>query len=223
VHLAVNPDGATSDELMALLWPESRPRHSRGRFHTPISELATRSPEAVGADPIARTYERYHLDPRLVEVDLLAFNAAVDRAATTVEPAEHHTAFRRVDSLYSGAVAEGHSWLWLAPYREATRRHVVDAYVTLADGEQQPRLALALIQEAIRFEPYNEDLYQRAMRLHARLASQQPASARTHDDALSRCLSGGGWITRRGERYRGDRQFPSKWRIGSLTAQPWCA
>jgi DNA-binding SARP family transcriptional activator len=80
-------------------------------------------------------------------------------------------ALRQVIARYTGAVADGHSWLWLAPYREATRRHIVDAYVALADGEPQPRQALALIQDAIRLDPYNEDLYQHAMRLHARLAS----------------------------------------------------
>src|SRR5262249_49946931 len=34
VHLAVNPDGATSDQLMAVLWPETRPHFARRSFHT---------------------------------------------------------------------------------------------------------------------------------------------------------------------------------------------
>lgn len=96
---------------------------------------------------------------------------AIDQAATAVDPAQHAAALRRIIDLYTGAVADGHNWLWLAPYREATRRHIVDAYVALAEGEPQPREALALIQDAIRLDPYNEDLYQHAMRLHARLAS----------------------------------------------------
>ena len=171
VHLAVNPDGATSDELMALLWPEIRPRHSRGRFHTTISELRHTLAEAVGTDPITRTDDRYHLDPQLVDVDLWTLNTTIDEAATAVEPAQHTDALRRIIDLYTGPVADGHSWLWLAPYREATRRHIVDAYLALAEGEPHPREALALIQDAIRLDPYNEDLYQHAMRLHARLAS----------------------------------------------------
>ena len=61
--------------------------------------------------------------------------------------------------------------LWLAPYRETIRRHVLDAYVGLADAEPNPTAALALVQDAIRLDPYNEDVYQRAMRLHATLNS----------------------------------------------------
>ena len=122
-------------------------------------------------EPIPRTDERYHIDARHVDVDLWAFNATVDEATTAVQPAEHAAALRNVIALYTGAVADGHSWLWLAPYREATRRHILDAHVALADAEPEPRQALTLIQDAIRLDPYNEDLYQRAIRLHARLAS----------------------------------------------------
>jgi DNA-binding SARP family transcriptional activator len=118
-----------------------------------------------------RTDDRYRLEPDIVDVDLWTLNAAIDQAATAVEPAEHDAALHHAISLYTGAIAEPHNWLWLAPYREATRRHLVDAYVALAETEAQPRQALALVQDAIRLEPYNEDLYQRAMLLHARLAS----------------------------------------------------
>jgi DNA-binding SARP family transcriptional activator len=176
IYLAVNPNGATSDELMTILWPEIRPRYARGSFHTTISDLRQYLAEAVGGDqpgvePIPRTDERYHLDARGVDIDLWAFNATVDEAATAVQPAEHAAALRKVISLYTGAVAEGHNWLWLTAYRETTRRQVLDAYVALADADPEPRQALTLIQDAIRLEPYNEDLYQRAMRLHARLGS----------------------------------------------------
>lgn len=171
VHLAVNPDGATSDELMALLWPEVRPHHSRGRFHTTISELRHTLAEPVGDDPIVRTDDRYHLDRQVVDVDLWTLNTTIDQAATAVEPAQHAAALRQIIALYTGTIADGHSWLWLAPYRETTRRHIIDAHVALADNEPEPRQALARIQDAIRLDPYNEDLYQHAMRLHARLAS----------------------------------------------------
>src|SRR5439155_7824531 len=98
-------------------------------------------------------------------------NAAVDQAHTAVDPTAHTTALRTTINLHTGPVADGYSWLWLAPYRETTRRHVLDAYVALAEAEADPHAALALIQDAICLEPYNEDIYQHAMRIHARLAS----------------------------------------------------
>jgi DNA-binding SARP family transcriptional activator len=43
--------------------------------------------------------------------------------------------------------------------------------VALSDAASDPHDALALIQEAIRIDPYNEDLYQRAMHRYARLGN----------------------------------------------------
>ncbi|WP_204012827.1 BTAD domain-containing putative transcriptional regulator [Virgisporangium aurantiacum] len=171
VHLAVEPDGSTSDQLMAVLWPETRPHVSRRRFHTTMSELRQTLAEAVGAETIPRTDERYRLDPAHITVDLWKLTAAADDAATAVDPAHHAAALRQVIKLYTGSVAEGHHWLWLAPYRERVRRHILDAYIGLADNAPDPAAALALVQEAIRVDPYNEDVYQRAMQLHATLNS----------------------------------------------------
>ncbi len=172
VYLAVHAVGATSDELIAALWPELRRhptgRHSAGgRFYTAISELRQALDDALGVEAIPRAEDKYRLDPQHIDVDLWQLTTAVDQAATTVDPEAHTRALRDVIALYTGHLADGHSWLWLAPDREAIRRHVLDAYTRLADAEPDPRAAMALIQDAIRLDPYDEDLYQRAMRLHA--------------------------------------------------------
>jgi DNA-binding SARP family transcriptional activator len=170
-YLAVEPDGATSDQLMAALWPEVRPRYARGRFHTTMSELRGLLGDAGHSDTIQRTGERYHLNPDRVTVDLWDLNAAIERASTALDPAAHIVNLRTVIGLYTGTIADGYSWLWLAPYREATRRQLLDAHVALADTEADPKTALAHIQDAITIDLYNEDVYQRAMRLHAKLGS----------------------------------------------------
>ncbi len=123
------------------------------------------------AQAIIRVGDRYRLDPQHVEVDLWQFTAALDHAATTIDPTEHTTILHKVIALGTGPIADGYSWLWLAPHRETARRQILDAYVALANTAADPRVALDLIQEAIRIDPYNEDVYQRAMRLHAALAS----------------------------------------------------
>lgn len=169
IYLATNPAGATSDELMAALWPETRPRYARGRFHTTISELRHHLHDTLNADAILRTGDRYKLNADHITVDLWHLNAAVDHAATTVDPDQHLRALRQIIKHYTGPLADNQTWLWLTPYREATRRHVLDAYTYLADNEPDHRTALTLIQAAIRLDPYNENVYQRAMHLHAKL------------------------------------------------------
>jgi hypothetical protein len=77
----------------------------------PIRALPPRPRRRLGRTVRGRRLGRV---PRLVEVDLWALNATVDQAATAVEPAQHAAALRRVIDLYTGAVADGHNWLWLA-------------------------------------------------------------------------------------------------------------
>ena len=186
VQLAVEPHGVSSDEVLARLWPEIRARHARQRFHTASSELRQTLSAALGADPIQRTDDRYHLDPTLVDVDLWHYYEVVDNAAT-VEPTQHHAALHDVIAAYTGEIAAGQDWLWLAPHRESARRHVLDAYAALAEAEPDPQAALALLQDAIHIDPYNEDLYRRAMQLHATLGSSEGVRRALH--ALGRRLA----------------------------------
>jgi hypothetical protein len=152
VHFAVEPAGATSDELMALLWPQTRPQHSRRRFHTTLSELRHTLTDAVGADPVSRTQDRYHLDPALIDVDLWHLHAAVDRAATAVDPAHQQAALQEVIRRYTGPVAEGHTWLWLDPHREAVRRHVLTP-TPLSPKRNRPPRRTGHHPDAIRADP----------------------------------------------------------------------
>jgi DNA-binding SARP family transcriptional activator len=63
----------------------------------------------------------------------------------------------------------GPSHYWIAPIREATRRQAIDAHRTVADllADRDPAAAIAVIDQAIGHDPYNETFYQHAMRLHA--------------------------------------------------------
>ena len=171
VYLAVRPSGASSDQMMTAIWPDVRPRHSRNRFHTTLHNLRKDLRTGSGIDPISYAEERYRLDPQHVDVDLWRLNTAIAQAAVTVDPDAHRRALREVAHLYTGDIADGESWLWLVPEREATRRDILDAYTHLADTETDPRDALNLIQNAIRIDPYSEDLHRRAMQLHASLGS----------------------------------------------------
>jgi DNA-binding SARP family transcriptional activator len=171
VLLAVHRDGATSQELAGAIWPQLRAHAAAGRTYTSVSELRRALRAATGgADVLVRSQERYRLDPDQVEVDLWALHDAVRHAATALLPDDRHTALRAVIGHYGGELAAGQRWPWLAGPREAVRRHVLDAYATLAAA--QPQQAVTLLQEALRIDPVNEALHRQAIRAVAATGDQ---------------------------------------------------
>src|SRR5439155_19289994 len=94
---------------------------------------------------------------------------------------------RRIVDAYTGELAETVGWPWLAPYRETIRRNIIDAYTDLGAGITDPHAALALLQDALRVDPYNEDLHRQAMRRSA--AAGDPAAARRLRHSLTERLA----------------------------------
>ncbi|GLI03698.1 hypothetical protein Pa4123_89770 [Phytohabitans aurantiacus] len=170
-YLAVEPRGGTIDEIMEALYPEERRTPARRKFHTSASELRNTLRDATGADLILKTNNRYRLDRRHVDVDLWRLHAAIDAAANAVDPDTEQQHLREAVEAYAGPLADGDDRHWLTVPREALRRHIIDAYTRLADHHTDPAAALTLIQDAIRVDPYNEPLYQRAIVLHGTLGN----------------------------------------------------
>jgi len=174
--LAVHPAGATSNQLIAALWPGPRPHAAAGRLYTPVSELRLALQEAAGGDVLVRVGDRYRLDERHIDVDLWRLRSAVDAAAAAVHPPDRTHALRAIVDGYTGELAAGRQWPWLAAPRETIRRHVIDACVTLAGDEPDPHTALALLQEALRVDPVNEELHRRTQQAQA--ATNHPVPGR---------------------------------------------
>jgi len=160
VFLAVNPAGATSAELAAAIWPGVRPRPTP-RVWVAASTLRTALADATGVEILIRTGDRYQLDPRHLHVDLWELWQAVDHA-TVAGAATRDRALQQVVGLYRGELAAGQPWPWIDPYREAVRRHVLDAYTTLAT-DADPPTARALLEGALRADPVNEQLFRQAI------------------------------------------------------------
>jgi len=157
LFLAVHRAGATSNQLIAALWPGPRPHAAAGRLYTPVSELRLTLQEAAGADVLVRVGDRYHLDEQHIDVDLWRLQAAV-AAAAAVDRGGRADHLRSIIDGYTGELAAGRHWPWLAAPREAIRRQVIDAYVTLAAAEPDPPTALALLHDALRVDPVNDEL-----------------------------------------------------------------
>ncbi|MFD6694742.1 hypothetical protein [Micromonospora aurantiaca (nom. illeg.)] len=155
VLLAVHPDGATTTQLVQALWP-GLPAHTvTGRLYTTLSDLRSTIRATTADQVVVHTEDRYHLDPR-TDVDLWRLQAAAHHSATTDAPGS----WQAVIDAYTGDLAAGHTWPWIDPPREATRRLVLDAHTTAAAAQTDPHERLRLLQAAIRIDPYNQQLHQ---------------------------------------------------------------
>jgi DNA-binding SARP family transcriptional activator len=163
VYLAVHHDGATTAELVGAIWPGLPPHTVTGRLYTTLSELRTSIRNTCGLTLVLHTDDRYRLDDQHLDVDLWRLRAAAQHAATTLTGSAE--AWRAVIDAYTGDLAAAHTWPWIDPPRESTRRIVLDAYATAAATATatDPHRSLHFLQEGIRVDPYNEDLHRRAI------------------------------------------------------------
>ena len=174
VFLAVHPDGATREALLAALWPHSEQDKTTNAMNTAFSRLRhalAKATDGTLTDLAVTGDGRYHLNPALVEVDYWHFDRAntARRAATTTHARIH--AYRNMVNIYTGPLAEGMSTEWIESAREATRRDAIDAVAALARAlvDTDPHQTLDLLETARAFDPHNELLYRDIMRLQQRL------------------------------------------------------
>jgi DNA-binding SARP family transcriptional activator len=140
----------------------------------------------------ARTGCRTRLDPTLVATDVEAFTTAIHQAAAaTTDTAARAAALRTAVGTYAGPLCEGADYPWADALREALHRKAVDALVLLADHtaahHPEPDPALALLDRATDWDPYNEPVYQRIIRLQ--LATGRDDAARRTYHHLTRRLT----------------------------------
>ncbi|MGC4864667.1 hypothetical protein ACLQ3B_04430 [Micromonospora sp. DT53] len=161
VFLAAHPVGADTRQLTDAIWPGLPRRSLTGRLYTTLSDLRATIRSTAGVTIVEHSDDRYRLDPTAVIVDLWHFHHAVRDAITTVTT--DPKTWKAVIDAYPGDLAARRTWPWLDPFREATRRHVIDAHVALASASPDVREALAWLQAGIRIDPYNADLHTRAV------------------------------------------------------------
>lgn len=159
--LAVHRHGATTAQLVQAIWPGLAAHTVTNRLYTTLSVLRAAIRAASDLSIIDHTDDRYRLRSEHLEVDLWRLHTAAHHAATTLT--DPTRAWQAVIDAYTGDLAAGHTWPWIDPPREGTRRLVLDAYAAAASTQHDPRRAVELLQAGIRVDPYNENLHQRAI------------------------------------------------------------
>ncbi|MEH1059327.1 tetratricopeptide repeat protein [Micromonospora sp. CPCC 206171] len=156
ILLAVHPEGLGARQLTDAIWPGIPAHTVTGRLYTTLSDLR----RTIGAAAVHHRDDRYRLDPDHVDVDLWHLRTAAQHAATALT--DHTGAWQKVIDAYTGDLAAGHTWAWVDPPRETTRRLVIDAYAAAVDAQPDPHRALELLEAALRVDPYNAHLHRRA-------------------------------------------------------------
>lgn len=174
VFLALHPEGATREALVAALWAGNPPERPTNALNTALSRLRrslATATEGALSDITSTGEGRYRLDPALVHSDYWRFTRAVAARRAACSDQERIDAYREVIHSYSGALAEGMPFEWIEAAREATRRDALDAVAALARAlvDHDPQQTLDLLEIARAFDPHNELLYRDIMRLQERL------------------------------------------------------
>jgi DNA-binding SARP family transcriptional activator len=171
--LLIHPEGVDVEVAAEALWPDAPPPRGVERLRTALGNLRTTLRNATGIEKavvVSYAAGRYQVQLDLVDADLWRFQTALAAAADAGEPAARTAALQQVVEAYDGDLAEGERYGWAEPLREDLRRRALDAAAKLADLHERDgdtQAALAVVEQAVTWDPYAEELYRRLMRLNA--------------------------------------------------------
>jgi DNA-binding SARP family transcriptional activator len=168
------PEGATSEQAVDALWPDTTPDQVGRQFWRAFGDLRTRLRDAGGdgLDVLVKAGDHYQPATAEIACDLWDFQAALAEAARAGADNDEaaRAALRRAVELYRGDLAEGCDWLWVEPARADLHRRALDAHLRLAELEVaagRPDAAQVVLERAIDLDRYGEDPYRRLMALQA--------------------------------------------------------
>ncbi|MGH3679777.1 MAG: BTAD domain-containing putative transcriptional regulator [Natronosporangium sp.] len=174
--LAAHPHGRAMVDIAATLHPGEDPDAARNLVRTDTSALRKVLRRATGLDSRTKFVvhdERrrlYRLDPDLVEVDWWQVLAAIGRANTVEDDPTCLAALRQAVDGYTGDFADNLETTWTAAYATTIRGKIAQAWARIAEilEADQPDEAIAALEAAIGYEPVNEELVRRLLRIHGR-------------------------------------------------------
>jgi len=168
----LRPEGATSDEAVDALWPDTEPDQVRRQFWRPFGDLRTRlrSTGDNGLEVLEKTGEHYRPNPAEIACDLWRFQAALAEAARADDDETARAALREAVETYRGDLLSGVGYSWVEPVRQDLHRRALDAHLRLAELDERAgraELAVEVLERVIELDRYAEEPYRRLMAIHA--------------------------------------------------------
>jgi len=173
--LLLHPAGVGREAAIEALWPEMDPARSAERAKDALKSLRQALRAATGqsgATVVELVSDSWHVNPDLVDCDVWHFQSALAVAAAAADDHAKLHALAQAAAVYGGTLLQDAGYEWVEEPREELRRQAADIAGRLAElREQTSDLdgALGALEDGARWDAYNEELYQRIMRLQARM------------------------------------------------------
>jgi DNA-binding SARP family transcriptional activator len=183
-YLALHPDGATRDQLLEALWPDTDPRRSQPRLWQATSEARKTLGDAFISDD-----GRYRLDRARVAVDLDELAPLLRRADAAERAADRARLLGRADALWRGTLIDGTERDWAEGHQRRMRGERVELLHRLAETWlelREPRRALDAAERGIALDELHEPCWRAALDAEAQLGQRDAVEARYN--ALVRLL-----------------------------------
>lgn len=174
-YLLLHPQGKSVEAIVDAIWPDADPTRGTEGFRTAVGNLRKVVRAKTGnqkAAVVERVGERYRLEVSLFECDLWRLEAALRDANLADNDALITAALERARKECAGHLLDGAYYEWAETQRERVRRQSVDALARLAQMMQDVNdhgAAAAVLEEAVRLDPYSEQMYRSLMSVQIRL------------------------------------------------------
>jgi DNA-binding SARP family transcriptional activator len=171
-YLMAHPRGVTEDALYDDVLADLRASGAPAMLNTYVYNLRRNLRATAGPGEYllrGKSPARCDLETVRFDCDLWRFHEHLRIAEHAAGAAQQIEALRAAVETYTGPFADGQAYEWAEPVREAIRRQAIDAHSGLAEllSPTDPTAAITCLNNAITIDPYNETLYQHAMRVHA--------------------------------------------------------
>ena len=168
----LRPEGATIDEIVDALWPDTSPDRVLKQFWHPLGDLRTyfRGPDKEALEVLEKVGEHYRPSPAEIACDLWDFQSALGDAARAGTDGRPAPRCAEAIDVYQGDLLAGSAERWVEPVRQDLHRRAVDAHLRLAELEDHAGhhdAAVAVLERIIDMDRYAEEPYRRLMALHA--------------------------------------------------------
>jgi DNA-binding SARP family transcriptional activator len=179
------------EELIELFWPEGSPETSRRSLRVALTSLRHQlePPEVPAGTVLIADRAAVRLNPTVCVTDVSAFEAAVQAAARTDDPAEETQQLAEAARLYRGDLLPGFFDDWVLAERPRlfeAHLQVLEELAAACEAAGDEPGALQWSRRAVRADPLSEEGHQHLIRLLA--AAGQPASALRQYRDLERLL-----------------------------------